>query len=76
MSFADERAADQQIRAEVIAAQLTGMHHPARGIVRAMLALVVADERTDLPREKSPGPDPGARQVLKTAPKVTQDALW
>ena len=74
MSSYEERKADQRARAHEIAHQLAGSRL-SRGIVRAMLALVEADERTDLPEPVAPGPAPGARQVLqKKAPE--QEGLW
>jgi hypothetical protein len=73
MSFAESRADDQRARAYRIAGDLAGSRI-SRGIVLAILALVQADERTDLPPTPPPSVTPGARQVLRKKP--TQEALW
>lgn len=77
MTSTKNNHADQLFRAQQITYQLTGNYSP--GIVKAILALVVADEAKDPPRMVgSPGPSPGARQVLAaTAPKEhPQETLW
>ncbi len=74
----DERRAAQEKRAAEVARQLAG-EDPPRGLVRALLALVEADERPDPPKPQSAGPAPGARQVLKrkkAAPAAVQEVLW
>ncbi|MCH9728407.1 MAG: hypothetical protein K0U84_01765 [Actinomycetia bacterium] len=71
----EERARRQQARAEQVAHDVTG-GRVTRGIVKAMLALVVADEHPEPEGEKSSGVSPGARQVLKLKPKPVQEALW
>ena len=74
----DERRAAQEGRAATVARQLAG-GEPPRGLIRALLALVEADEKPDPPETKSSGPAPGARQVLKckkAAPAVAQEVLW
>ena len=68
----------QQARAEEITRQLTG-GKVTRGIVNAILALVVADERPEPPTESSAGPAAGARQILqpkKVQTPTLQDTLW
>lgn len=80
-----ERARRQQIRAEEVARSL-GSTRPS--VVRAMLALVIADEHT-APRDEQTAPAPGARAALKpkvpkAKPRVVakrnthtdQEALW
>jgi hypothetical protein len=65
----DHRRREQQIaRAEQIAYELAG-ERVTRGIVRAILELVEADERDDLPPPaRHPQSAPGARQVLQKKP--------
>lgn len=75
MTYADpaDRAARQAERAVLIGWELTG-RKPGRNLVASILALVVADERTDIPRVDAPRePAPGARQIL-SAP--VQEALF
>lgn len=73
---AEERPRRQQARAEQVAFGLTG-GRVTRGIVKAVLALVVADEHPEPEGERSSGVSPGARQVLKRkAAKPVQEALW
>ena len=69
---ADEHDRRRQ-RAELIAQQLAGSR-ATHGVIRALLALVVADERTDLPLPERSQPAPGARQILQTP--AVQEALW
>lgn len=73
----DERRVEQERRALDVASELAGAN-PPRGLVRALLALVEADEKPDPPQPKSSGPAPGARRVLKRKkPALTaQDSLW
>jgi len=73
MNFAESRAYDQRARAYRIARELAGSRI-SRGIVLAILGLVQADERTDLPPSPPPSVTPGAREVLKKKPM--QEALW
>lgn len=66
-SSSEELRRRQWARAEEIARTLTGGKKVTRGIVQAMYALVVADERPDPQEEKSSGvPAAGAREVLKS----------
>jgi hypothetical protein len=73
MTFAEQRAADQRARARQVAYELAGKRS-TRNIVAAILALVIADERRDIPYEPAPQPAAGARQILTVRP--TQEALW
>lgn len=75
MSYSEDRSGEQRGRAEQIARELSGKAAPSRNLVNSMLALVVADERTDIPRQEGPGPAAGARQILHR-PKPVQEALW
>lgn len=80
----DERARRQQVRAEQIA-RLLGSTRP--NVVRAMLALVIADEQP-APSVERTAPAPGARAALKPTPTpkptvvakrnthANQEALW
>ena len=75
----DERRIEQERRAMAIAGALAGAE-PPRGLVRALLSLVEADEKPDPPEAKRSGPAPGARRVLQRKKKamaaVEQATLW
>ena len=75
----DERHSRQRVRAWEVARAL-GSTAPA--VVRAMLALVIADELPHPQGDPVPPKAPGAKQVLKTAKpkskpaKTNQEGLW
>lgn len=80
MTFSDEARERQWARAEEITRTLTG-GRTVRGIVAAMYALVVADERPGAnDSEPKQAPAAGARQVLKpsrvAAEAAGQGMLW
>lgn len=69
----DERRTRQRERAYDIAYDLAG-ERVTHGIFKAILSLVEADERTDIPVEPTPQRAAGARQVLQKKP--AQEGLW
>lgn len=74
VSFDQERQSEQSARAHQVAYELAGKRL-TRGLERAILALVQSVESDAGSVAKSPGPAPGAKQVLvKTVP--VQESLW